>query len=157
MSFMNHVFDPKKHKRFTPINRDKYKGDILPICRSSWEEKFYHWCDMNGSITSWVVESIAVEYFDPVKRKNRRYYPDVIMAVKDQSGRDVVYVVEIKPYKESVPPTLGKNKKDKTLLRESTTFQTNMAKWRAAELYCKKHGYIFRVLTERDLFKDGKV
>lgn len=156
MNLMNLVFDPKKHSIFTPINKDKYRGDVFPVVRSSWEDKFYKWCDMNPHITSWVVEGLAIEYFDPVKKKNRRYYPDVLMAVKTNEAKDKIFLVEIKPYKEIVPPIVSPKKKEKTMLRESVTYRTNMAKWKAAELYCRKRNWEFKILSEKDLFKDGK-
>jgi len=156
MNIMNFVFNPKKHVIFEPLNKEKYKGNVFPIARSSWEQNFYRWCDLNNSVISWVVEGLAIEYFDKVRRKKRKYYPDVMMVVKDKSGKDNVYIIEIKPYKEISPPKIGKNKSEKTMLRESMTYQTNVEKWKAAELYCKKRGWNFRILTEKDLFKEGK-
>lgn len=157
MNIMQMTFNPKKHSMFTPVNIDKYKGGVVPFpSRSSWEWKFYQWCDMTPPVTNWAVEAVAIKYFDPTKRKNRLYYPDVIMSVKTDGGRDKIYLIEIKPYKEVLPPTVTPKKKESTLLREMTTYQTNMEKWKAAELYCKKKGWIFRILTEKDLFKEGK-
>jgi hypothetical protein len=156
MNIMNFVFNPKKHVIYEPVNKKKYKGDVFPCARSSWEQNFYRWCDFNESVTAWSVESLALEYFDPVKSKNRRYYPDVIMSVRDKSGKDRIYIVEIKPYSQVMPPKMVNTKKEKTKINEMKTYITNRAKWKAAELYCKKRGYIFKILTENDIFKDGK-
>jgi hypothetical protein len=153
---MSLVFDPKKHKIFKPLNLSKYKGQVYPTARSSWEYKFYEWCDITPGITSWAVESLSIDYYDPVKQKKRKYYPDVIMAVRDQNGKDKVFLVEIKPYKEVQAPVASPGKKEKTMVREAVTYQTNIAKWKAAEEYCKKRQMEFRIITEHDLFKDGK-
>ena len=85
---MNFVFNPKKHVIFEPLNKEKYKGNVFPIARSSWEQNFYRWCDLNNSVTSWVVEGLAIEYFDKVRRKKRKYYPDVkkYIYLTDDSG-----------------------------------------------------------------------
>ena len=34
-----------------------------------------------------------------------------------------------------------------------TTFRTNQDKFKAAEEYCKKLGYKFLILTEKDMFR----
>ena len=89
---MNFVFNPKKHTIFEPINKEKYKGDVFPTARSKWESTFYKWCDLNNSITAWVVEGISIDYFDSVKQKNRKYYPDVMMSVRDKNGKDNIFL-----------------------------------------------------------------
>ena len=40
-----------KKSLFRPHNPRKYKGDVRNIiCRSSWENKFCSWCDLNENI-----------------------------------------------------------------------------------------------------------
>lgn len=107
---------------------------------------------MNPSVLQWASEIAAIPYFDPVKRKNRRYYPDFLIKVKDKDGKEVMYCVEIKPYKEILPPKNGTKKSEKTKIHEVTTYMTNSAKWKAADDYCKKRGWIFRLITEKELF-----
>jgi hypothetical protein len=145
-------FNPQKHTIFTPMNKDKYRGEIPIIVRSSWEHNFCKWCDLNNSVLLWSSESLAIQYYDEIKKKNRRYYPDFIMVIKDKEGKEKVYVVEIKPWTQTQPPIRG-NKKESTFLNEVATYQTNLTKWNAAEKYCKQHGHFFKILTERDLFK----
>lgn len=153
---MSLTFDPKRHKTFIPVNKNKYIGDVFPTARSNWETLFMQWLDYNPSILQWSSETLAIPYYDNLKKKNRRYYPDFTIQIKDASNKICIWVVEIKPAKEVSPPKLGKNKKEKTLLYESVTWNTNKAKWQAAEIYCRKRGWIFRILTEKDLFKGGK-
>jgi hypothetical protein len=156
MSYQNSTFDPKRHKRFIPINENKYVGKDFPVCRSSWETRFCEWCDKNPCIVSWASEAVQIPYFDPISKKNRRYYPDFSMVVKDAQGKLNKYLVEIKPYKETIPPSAHGNKKDRTVMYEFCTYQTNVAKWKAAQIFCRKYGITFKVLTEKDLFKEVK-
>jgi len=155
MSFMNHVKDPEKHRQYIPKFSEKYSGKSLPVCRSEWEYKFMKWCDMNVSIIKWASEPIAIEYYDPVRQKNRRYYPDFLLRIKDKDGKETNMLVEIKPYKETIPPVRTKGKSEKTMLHEATTYMTNVAKWKAAISHCKKYNMGFKLLTEKDLFIKG--
>jgi hypothetical protein len=150
---MSSVFNPDKHTNYIPINKEKYIGKGPIICRSSWELDFCRWCDANPSILSWNSEGIEIPYYDVVKKKNRRYYPDFTIRVKEVDGTESVYIVEIKPEKETLIPKKGK-KKDRTFLYEMVTFQTNVCKWKAAQLFCRKYGYKFKLMTERDLYKE---
>ena len=44
--------------------------------------------------------------------------------VKDKDGKTVKWVVEVKPYKESIPPQ-GRGKTNKTRIYETKTYKTN--------------------------------
>ena len=63
------------------------------------------------------------------------------------------YLVEVKPYKQTVQPQTQPGKHGKTLLYEQLTFIQNQAKWAAARKWCKERGYEFTILTERELRK----
>lgn len=149
-------FNPKKHTIYTPINEEKYVDKDPIVCKSSWEVHFCKWCDSNPNILKWSSEAIQIPYYDPVRRKNRRYYPDFSMSVKGTDGKVTNYIVEIKPKSQTDKP-INKGKNNKTYLYEFYTYQTNIAKWRAAIEFCRKHGFVFKLLTEYDLFKDGKM
>lgn len=148
-------FNPNKHSIYTPINENKYVDKDVIICKSSWELAFCQWCDNNDNILRWGSETIAVPYFDPVKRKQRRYFPDFTILLRDVNGNINKYIVEIKPYKETILPIKG-NKKENTYLYEFYTYQTNVAKWKSAVAFCKKYGFEFKILTEKDIFKIKK-
>lgn len=152
-NLMSHVFDPKKHSIYEPKNKEKFMGSTFPICRSSWERAFCEYCDTNPSITRWSSETIEIQYYDPIKRKHRRYYPDFLVELIDISGKKQVYVIEIKPYKEIIKPVKSPGKKKKTKMYENATYITNQAKWRAANEWAKKRSMIFRIITEKELFK----
>jgi hypothetical protein len=146
MSWMNQNIGPN-HKIYVPINKEKFIGTHV-VCRSSWEHKFAILCDKNPNITQWSSESIAISYLDTTKNppKMRRYYPDFMIKVGDQ-----ILIIEIKPYRETKPPTIGKRKKRTTLLQEQLTYTRNMSKWQAAVSFCNKMGYKFHIITERSL------
>jgi hypothetical protein len=149
MTWMKHQISPH-HKIYVPKNIDKFVGNYA-VCRSSWEEKFCKWCDKTDSVALWSSESIAIQYqyLDPITHKvvSRRYFPDFV--IKTNKGE--TFIIEIKPYKETVPPVMKGRKKKTTYLTESKTYTVNMAKWRAAQNYCEKHGYQFKIITERAL------
>lgn len=156
MSYMNNQFNPNKHSKYNPANPEKYKGDITKIIsRSSYEWNFYRWCDTNPNVISWVSEPIPIPYVD-YTGKQRNYFPDVIFQCKTPAGTTKVYVVEIKPYKETVPPVVNKRKKQKTLLYEKQTWETNCRKWGAAKKYCSLKGWEFKIITENELFSSRK-
>ena len=145
-------YNPRKHTIFAPINKEKYIDKNPIVCRSSWERKFCEWCDRNVSVVKWASEAISIEYYDPVKRKKRRYFPDFLLLIRDKDGKETSHLIEIKPHREVVLPVKSKNKSEKTLMTEIATHITNTSKWKAAALHCKKHNINFRILTEKDLF-----
>lgn len=149
-------FNSKKHNTYKPINMDKFDGKYLPCARSEWERQFMQWLDINPSIVKWDSEPIAIQYFDPVRRKQRRYYPDFLIQVRDKEGKEKIFLTEIKPYKEVKPPRVSKNKSMKSVVHEAATYTTNIAKWKAADDFCKKHNWEFKILTEKELFVEKR-
>ena len=136
---------------FRPRNPEKYIGDVNNIVyRSSWELKFMQWCDRNPNILNYGSEEIAIKYFDPVKQRVRRYFPDFIIKVQEQTGEIKKYLVEIKPKKQTVAPK-ERSRVTKSYLNEVYTYATNQAKWKAAEEFCKDNMLGFRIITESDL------
>jgi len=53
--------------------------------------------------------------------KERRYYPDFLLKVNNKKNDVIVWLVEVKPYKECKPPINSKKKSKKTLLYEQKT------------------------------------
>lgn len=155
MSFIKKSFSVKSgHRIYTPENPDKYVGkDSTIICRSSYEEKFCRWLDINSNVLEWASEALEIPYFDPIQKKKRRYYPDYYMKVKNKDGKIEKFIIEVKPYKETIAPKKHGRKKQRTLLREQKTWVTNKAKWNACINWCKKQGYQFKLITEKQLFK----
>ena len=136
---------------YKPSYPEKYKGDVNNIiCRSSWERRFCNWCDLNESIISWGSEEFCIPYYNPVKERVCRYFPDFIIKVKEQSGQIKTYVVEVKPQRETLPPK-QKSRTTKSYLNECRTYAVNQAKWKAADEFCKDRLLEFKVKTEKDL------
>jgi hypothetical protein len=136
---------------FHPKNPEKYIGNPSNIVyRSSWELKFMKWCDNNPSILNYGSEEIYIPYYDPVKRKVRKYYPDFFVKVKESTGNIKKYIIEIKPKKQTQPPKTPK-RKTKSYINEVYTYATNEAKWKAAVEFCKDHLIEFKIITEDEL------
>jgi hypothetical protein len=145
---------------YRPKNVKKYIGNP-PHCiiRSSWELIFCKWADNNPAIVEWASEPLPIPYIDKMQRdsngmpKKRRYFPDFIVKILNKEGKIDTWIVEIKPYKETIPPKPGRTKSQQTKLYEAKTWATNTAKWRAAEEFCRRRGWLFRILTEKQLLQ----
>lgn len=138
------------------INPKKYVGSLPVIFRSSWEKKFMIYCDTNKNILSWSSESIIVLYYNPIKKRMARYFPDFTVTIKEADNTIINWMVEIKPYKESHPPIRKQGKRKQTLLREEITWVQNREKWLAAKAYCAERNWCFKVITEYELFNMKK-
>jgi hypothetical protein len=133
---------------YIPRNPEKYRGDPSKIIyRSSWEYRVCARLDLSKKVVEWASEEFFIPYYDPTKKKYRRYFPDFWYRTVD--GKTVV--VEVKPLKETKPPVPSKRKKPETLLREATTWTTNEAKWEAAQKFCADRGWHFEWITEVEL------
>jgi hypothetical protein len=135
---------------FTPKHRSKYKGDSENVVyRSSWELRVMKWLDENPSVIWWASEELIIRYKSPIDQKMHRYFPDFIVRLKQKNGTESTVVIEIKPQKQTVKPE--QKRKTKRYLQEAATYAVNQEKWRAADLFCKEHGWQFKVLTEKDI------
>jgi len=136
--------------RFRPKNPQKYKGDATNIIyRSTWEIKVMRYLDENPNIIWWGSEELPIPYLSPIDKKKHRYFPDFIAKIRKNDGKVMTYIIEVKPEKQTKPPT--QKRKTKTFIQESMTYEVNKAKWYAAEEFCKDHGWQFLVLTEKHL------
>lgn len=141
---------------FIPKNPKKYIGDSTNIVfRSSWELKFMKWCDSDDYILEWASEEICIPYYDNTTKAIRKYYPDFYMIKKNHINEVIKYIIEIKPKKQTMPPKTPK-RKTKNWLYESVTYAKNQCKWNAAELFCKKNGLEFLIITENELYNYSK-
>jgi len=129
---------------------NKYAGKSDPIYRSSWELKFFRWCDLNPNVVKWCSENVTIPYRIG-NGKPRRYIVDNVVHLKTPAGIKK-YLVEIKPHVQTQPPKPHGNKKRSTVIYEQYTYAKNQSKWKAAAQWCKKHGYEFLILTEKHLF-----
>lgn len=135
---------------FHPKHPEKYMGNTTIRFRSSWENSFMIECDTNPAILKWASESIRVPYRDPFTGKNTTYVPDFFIQYVDKKGMIHSEIVEIKPAKHTFMENVGKNQLNKY------QFIKNQAKWQACQAFCNANGLKFRILTENDLFHNGK-
>jgi len=134
--------------KWKPKNTNKYKGDYTKITyRSLWERNTFRWMDTNTNVISWNSEEVVIPYICGTDRKVHRYFVDIWF--KDVNGK--VYLVEIKPKKETTPPKSPKNRKTKRYINESLTYVKNASKWKAAQEYCEERGWIWQIWTEDTL------
>ena len=139
--------------QFRPKNPEKYVGDINKITfRSSWELAVFTWIDSDPAIVGWGSEIEVIDYYDPVKAKARKYFMDIKMAYRKPDGKPQIALIEIKPYKQTIKPRPNKNKSEKTIYDERTTWMTNSAKWAAARQLCSDRGWEFKIWTEKDIY-----
>ncbi len=131
-------------------NPEKYVGKKTPHYRSSWEFAVMAMCDNNPSILQWANEAIHVNYRNPFTGKNTIYVPDFFVTFIDAAGQTHGEIWEIKPSKETSLQEAGRSPK------AQAAAILNMAKWEACRAFCKAHNLSFRIITERDLFFQGK-
>lgn len=137
--------------KFIPKNPQKYEGDVNNIfCRSSWEFKFFIWCDRNPNVLKYSSEEVVIPYVKPTDGKIHRYFVDAKITIKDIEGKIHTYIIEIKPFSQTKPPKI-KSRKTKAYIDSVITWTVNEAKWIAAKKYADKNGYQFKILTEHDL------
>lgn len=135
---------------FTPKNPQKYIGNHSPRYRSGWELTFMTFCDTNKNVLYWASEALRIPYKHPMTGKSTIYVPDFFVVYENRHGQKVAEVVEIKPKKQSIIESKVSNAKDRIVVA------INHAKWASAMAYCKSQGYTFRVITEDDLFYNGR-
>lgn len=143
-------FKPYRQGIFRPVNDNKYKGSRPIVYRSGLELNFFRWCDRNTNVLQWGSESVVIPYISPVDGKMHRYFVDAVLHLAVNGGTRK-YIVEIKPSKQTIPPSTKYNKKPSTRLYEQIRWARDQAKWEAAKAWSKKQGYEFSILTEKDL------
>ena len=102
--------------------------------------------DTSRNIEWWNSEGLVIPYMS-IDKKVHRYFPDFIFLNKKKE----TYIVEIKPYRETLPPT----RRQRNYNQASITYVINQLKWKASEEFCKKQNILFRVWTEKELKKMG--
>lgn len=142
---------------FSPSNKDKYKGSLPIIYRSSLELKAFRDMDSNPNIISWGSESVVIPYYYPFTNSVRKYFIDIVALLKNpKTGDFKKLLIEIKPYRYTLPPVNSNKKSQKTLLYEQQQYVINQSKWSAARQWAEKKGYTFLILTEKNYFGINK-
>ena len=131
------------------VNREKYAGNGTPRYRSGWELSFMKFCDTNDHVLQWASESIAIPYRHPITGKMTQYIPDFLITYRTRDNTVRAELIEIKPKSQSVIES-------KMNSRDRAVVAINYAKWHQATLWARKNGLSFRVITENDMFANGK-
>jgi hypothetical protein len=134
--------------KYQPKNKQKYVGDSDNIvCRSLWERHVCKFCDENPNIVKWSSEEIIIPYFNPLKNKITNYIPDFLIQIKINNILET-WLIEVKPKKQTIL-------KENASKKEKLIWAINNSKWKAAEVFCKKNNFKFKILTERELFSNA--
>lgn len=131
------------------INPAKYVGKRTPRYRSGWELSFMRFCDTNDHILQWASESIAIPYKHPLTGRITQYIPDFLITYRTRTNTMKAELIEIKPKKQSVIES-------KMSSRDRAVVAINYAKWDQATKWAKRNGMTFRVITEDDMFANGR-
>ena len=135
---------------YKPENPKKYLGNANQIVyRSLWERKFCRYLDLNEKVKRWASEEIAIPYYNPVKKRVARYFPDFYMEVITKADKLEKILIEVKPLKETKPPVY--KRRTKNVLIAEAMYSQNQAKWAAAEEFCLDQGWTFKIMTEKEL------
>ena len=132
------------------VNADKYVGKKVPQFRSSWEHSFMRFCDENPAVLQWASEAIHIPYKNPFTNRNTIYVPDFMIMYINKNGEKYGELIDIKPTKQTTLEAAGKSPRDQAAA------VLNMYKWQAAQAWCSQNGLRFRVLTENDIFHQGR-
>lgn len=131
------VIDPKHTKKYVCVVENQ------PIIyRSGLELQFIQYCENNINIKKWSSEPLEIKYFNRLKNKEARYFPDYLIC--DSNNNYVI--VEIKPGNQCKKPDAT----DSQWLKEA--WVTNMDKWTAAKKFAEERGMKFIIVTE-EFFK----
>lgn len=106
--------------------------------------------DNHSEVVEWSSEEFSIPYRSPIDGRIHRYFPDFFVKKKTSQGTTESFVVEIKPFKETIAPKV-QSKPTKQYLREVYTWGINQAKWQAAEEFCEDRKWKFVKMTEYDL------
>ena len=103
-----------------------------------------------ANVAKWASESIKIPYRHPLTGKYTVYVPDFFIVYNDKEGRKHAEMIEVKPMSQTTLERAGKSmgKKKQVVI--------NMAKWEAANAYAKQNRMRFRVVSEDQLFHNGK-
>jgi hypothetical protein len=135
--------------KFSMKNPEKYIGLKTPICRSSWEFIFMRMLDEHPGVHQWASESIQIPYRDPLTGRQTIYVPDFFITYIDKDQKIHSEVVEVKPRNHTFIEHVGKNRYNQE------QYVKNIAKWEAANAWCRQKKIKFRVINEQDIFYQG--
>jgi hypothetical protein len=135
--------------RFEMKNPEKYVGIKTPLSRSSWEFVFMRTLDEHQGVEKWASESIQIPYRDPLTGRQTIYVPDFFVVYHDKNGKKHAELIEVKPSTQTLREKVGNSRYNQE------QYIKNLAKWEAANAWCKQKNIRFRVINESDIFHQG--
>lgn len=118
--------------------------------KSNLERIAFCYADLNPKVQKFSIEPFSIPYVKPLDNQVHRYFVD--MFIEFATGDK--FLVEIKPYHETMMPEQPKVKSPNAVLRykeQVETYLVNQAKWKAASEFAASKGMKFIVLTEKQL------
>lgn len=137
--------------KYIPLHPEKYRGKKIPEYKSALELRMMRYLDKNPSILEWTYEPMAIDYFDALRKKNRKYYLDFIAKIHVGGGFTKTTLIEVKSQKETVQPQKTSRMSDKTYREAMKVWITNTSKWKAAKKYARSRNYDFVIISEAQL------
>ena len=134
---------------YTVKNAGKYVGRGEPRYRSSWENVFMNFCDTNENVMQWASEPVRISYRHPLTGRMTTYVPDFIVTYRGPNNTTRAELTEIKPKSQSII-------EDRQSQRDRAIVAVNYCKWAAAQAWCKQNGLTFRIITEDQIFRNGR-
>ena len=142
---------------FKPLHSEKCLNKTPVVFRSNLELKLFKILDLNENIIKWSSEMVVIPYKKPgPEEKMARYFVDIYMEIK--MGNDIKkFIVEIKPEKQTKPPSHTKKAKQSTILYANLEWAVNQAKWEQAKKWASSRNMEFLIITENNIdFLEGK-
>lgn len=148
MGFKNYK-NGAKTGEYRPLHPEKCRSKLI-IYRSSWELRMMLWLDNHPNVIWWESEEKPIPYKSPIDKRYHRYFIDFKICIKDKNNNKKIYLIEIKPKSQTLPPKKPQ-KITESYIKKVKTYGVNEAKWKAAKEYCQKHNYEFKIFTEIEL------
>jgi hypothetical protein len=105
--------------------------------------------DSHPSVKTWASEAIQIPYQDPTTGRWRMYIPDFFITYIDSEGKTHGEVIEVKPIKQTLE-SAARSRRDKAAVK------LNTAKWESAVAWCKTVGLTFRIMTEKEIYRNPR-
>jgi len=152
---------PYRQGYFRPKHPEKYVGASKTIIyRSGMEYKFCILCDTDRRILEWASEPFHIPYYNPIKKRPAKYYPDYYIKVQQRDGTIKTIIVEVKPQafvpqKPKRPSKFASKKTWDNYHYKLRNIVINEAKRKAAVAFCAKRDAQYMYVTETffDSFK----
>lgn len=138
--------------------------DAKPITfRSSWERRLCSFCDEQENVLAYGSEIVKIPYYSIQDGKTHTYITDFVMITKCRDGSVKKFIIEVKPESQTArldengnvimpkPPKRPTQKRLAAWQERCKVIERNNEKWTAARDYCYKQGFIFKIITEKEL------